>query len=113
MSASIIEDLYFDSKFDSYVSKLASRRGILFEDLKQEAFAEMVFAEAETIKQCKAALMRVADRLRGHGGRNDYTYDDDLGDESLGERRDTKNWYWRGVSPEMNKDVDPELAWTD
>jgi hypothetical protein len=111
MGSNYLVSLYSSTKFQNYISVLSELRQIPFDDLLQDTAEEILASGASTEAQCKRALMRVADR-KSRKREYEYTFNEALGQSTDYSKGPIKDWYWRGVDPRMNRDVDPETAWT-
>lgn len=104
-----VEDVFTDPDFDKLIRWYCFKRGLTPADMKQEVFAEILDCAPSSLSACR----KIADRVTQEHRRLIDEIDDneDILEDDEVVMRHTDNWYWRGVSPEMNEDVDPGAAW--
>jgi len=109
----IAEKLIDSEEFNELVRWYCYRRGVDHHEMTQEIFAQILESGADTFEECKKVADRVTKqeyRLKHDIRDHEISYSD--GDHEYDvENTYTKNWYWRGVDPRMNVDVDKDLAW--
>ena len=88
-----IEELYENRQFEEYLSKIASKNLLDFDDYRQAVFTEILQLQCNTAQECKRSAWRVRERMK--------TYD-------MRERHYSFNEHW-----DSDEDDYASVLWED